>query len=85
MVNICRSTFDPWVVMDDEQGEAYSVDITTLEKEGYQSTYVQKYNYIRDRGWIRENKKWIDPRNGNPYKDVHTATQAQELWEIQNG
>ena len=85
MVETCRSTFDPWVNYDSEQSETVSVDIAVLESENYQSTYVQKYNYVRDRGWYREDKKWISPHNGQAYKDIHKACEAQNLWEIQNG
>ena len=85
MVETCRSTFEPWVNYDDEQSETVSVSVNVLEEEGYQSSYVQKYNYIRDRGWIREDKKWISPNTGMAYKDVHKACEAQHLLEIQNG
>lgn len=82
MSNICKSTFVNWV--EYEQGEPYSVDIATVKAEGYQSTYLTMYNYIRDRGWVRENKKWISPHNGLPYKDVTSAYNSQHLKEVQD-
>ena len=75
------STFNPSVEYD--QGDPVSIPLSDLNPE-YQSSYVTKYNHLRDAGWYRENGKWVSPHTKVSYQSIHVAFQSQDLWEIQN-
>lgn len=79
----CYSTFDPWVQY--EQGEPYSIPKESIEAD-YQSSYVTKFNRLKEAGWVKKKGGWINPNypKGN-YTSIDQAHQALVLWEVQNG
>lgn len=73
------SSFTWWVKYPQEPPK-------TLAKEdlgeGYQSSYVFCWNFIKDRGWKREAKMWVSPDNKCKYNNVYDAYRCQMLTEL---
>ena len=71
-------TFDAW-----RRGECS--EVTRLDPEdlsGYQSEYLEKFNFLRDRGWFREGGRWVQPDYPyHTYGDIHRAYSSQKLKE----
>lgn len=73
------STFNNWI--KETCGEVKRLEKKDLG-EDYKSEYVVKYNYLRDRGWRRENNKWISPHPPHrKYKDIAMAYASQNYIE----
>ena len=71
-------TFNDW--MEGESGEVISVPV---EGQDYQSAYVFKFNYLRDRGWIKRGKRWVRPDPPyTSYGTIHKAYDALLYWEM---
>jgi hypothetical protein len=32
-----------------------------LEDEGFESSYVRCFNYLKERGWVYEDAMWVSP------------------------
>lgn len=72
-------TFDTW-----RRGECSEVRKLEPEDLGdYQSEYVYKFNYLRDRGWVKKMGWWMSPHEENKaYGDMRHAYSAQKYWEM---
>lgn len=68
-------TFNSWI--KERCGEVRLVPPDTY----YESSYVIKFNYLRDREWFREGKKWIHPERKYVCKDIHQAYSCQRYEE----
>lgn len=73
-------TFDSW--KKGKCSEVRDVPIEEAEAEGYQSTYVKRFNYLRDRGWTYQFKRWVSPEPPHQtYGKIELAYGAQQLKE----
>ena len=73
----CRSTFHTWRIYEPSEPVGVSVD----EYKDYQSEYVFHYNYIMDRGWKREDKKWVSPCGKYKHVRIYDAYRYQRFCE----
>lgn len=71
-------TFNSW--QKEECGEVVLLPPDSMGPS-YQSQYLFQFNYLRDRGWFKRNKKWIDPEDGKEYSKIVYAYAAQRYKE----
>lgn len=76
----CRDTFHPWRIY--EPSGVTIVGKEQLEREGYQSSYLIYYNYIMDKGWKREDRRWISPCGSYRHVNIYDAYRCQKMKEI---
>jgi len=75
------STFNDWVIYE----SSVAVTIPVEEYRDYQSEYMFMFNYIRDKGWKRKNRRWYSPNYPKlSYTKLIEAYQSQKLWEMQH-
>lgn len=74
------STFIWWVRY--EQGPVKVLNAAELGH--YESNYVRCWNYVRDRGWNKIDKRWVSPCGTKSYSTVYEAYNAQKFYEIQD-
>lgn len=76
-------TFNDW--MEGESGPVIQIPVDVPEAAHYQCEYLVKYNFLRDRGWVKDKdgKRWICPRGGT-YGTMDRAYGAQRYWEMIN-
>ena len=59
-------------------------DIKVLSKEDlgneYESTYTHMYNYIREKNWTRESKKWKSPDGSRSFNKILDAYNYQKVF-----
>ncbi len=79
------STFDTFVEYEQDK-EPIKISKELLEEEGYESTYLSRYNFLSSRGWRHEKGiGWINPRDPSTnYSNIDTAFASQKLYEIMN-
>lgn len=79
-VEKCRDTFHPWRIY--EPSEVRVIDKSDLVN--YQSDYLIYYNYIRDKGWSRDNRRWVSPCGTYRHKNIYDAYRCQRFMEKMN-
>ena len=75
----CRDTFHPWRIY--EPSEVKIISKEQLEAEGYQSSYLICYNYIKDFGWVRKDRRWVSPCGSYKFVDIYSAYRCQKMKE----
>ena len=63
----------------EEPGEVKLLDVSELE--GFESTYVRCFNYIKQRGWFRENRQWVSPDRRYKFTDIEAAFRCCKFYE----
>ena len=73
----------PWTFDSYRMGECSEVRNVPLdEAQGYQSTYVYMFNYLRDRGWEKKLGRWVSPEAPyRTYGNIHLAYGSQKYKE----
>lgn len=52
----------------------------------YESSYTHQFNYVREKGWVREDKHWLSPDRTRRFKKVEDAYNYQRYFiEVLNG
>ena len=46
----------------------------------YESTYTHMFNYIRDKKWYRDNKKWVSPDGTRSFFKILDAYNYQRIF-----
>ena len=58
-------------------------EIKVLDKEDlgyYESTYTHQFNYLREKGWVREGGKWLSPDRARSFSKVVDAYNYQRYF-----
>lgn len=82
-VGVGKSTFTWWVTYEYD-AEVRHLSIEDLP-EGYQSNYLRCWNYVKEKGWIRETNWWFAPDRSVKYKTVFEAYNSQKFREMVEG
>ena len=78
-----RSTFNWWILYDLDS-EIKNINPKDLPAN-YQSSYLKCWNYITDRGWVKENRMWYSPDKSLKFKTVYEAYRSQKFKEMLEG
>ena len=67
------STFQWW----DNNPPGEVIQIPVSELIDYESTYTHMFNYLREKGWTREENKWKHSEPDRVFKSVQEAYEYQ--------
>ena len=73
MVDKWCGTFQWWDTYP--PGEVKQIPVSELGD--YQSSYTHMYNYLRERGWVRENNKWTHKEKNRTFPNIIQAYEYQ--------